>query len=77
MPDENAITEAMKRELEAVEARGHAKRAEHIRELLAERGVQTTSGRRLEVADFHIGGGWYEINGQTVRGRDAAEALLK
>jgi len=31
----------------------------------------------IDVEDFHVGGGWYMIDGQKVQGREKAEELLR
>lgn len=32
---------------------------------------------QVDVDAFHVGGGWYEIDGEKIRGRDAAIAKLQ
>jgi len=31
----------------------------------------------IDVEDYHVGGGWYMIDGQKVQGREKAEELLR
>lgn len=33
--------------------------------------------KKQKVDDYHTGAGWYEINGERVRGKENAEELLK
>lgn len=30
-----------------------------------------------DVSEYHVGGGWYEINGEKVQGEDKARALIE
>lgn len=39
----------------------------------AEEGVTTLSD---DISAYHVGGGYYDIDGERVRGKDAAQALL-
>jgi len=45
--------------------------------------AEEAPAQKRETADFkpaelrHLGGGWYEVNGQKVQGKEQAEQLLK
>lgn len=36
----------------------------------------TSGSARDDVSAYHVGNGWYEVDGEKVRGKDAARALL-
>ena len=52
----------------------------HLREdayrIVEPEGDYDTRPMTPDVSDHHVGGGWYEVRGQKVRGEDEAQKLL-